>query len=701
MPSTLLTFAAAETRCRWFEPYVTEGLNAKLAANTPPGVYRGFRLTTSQNALTVKLAADPAASDHVAVVETADPYSLTVRKGGGDFELDLQALVGQDVVLAIYVTYVIGQNTSAILRAYTINEYNALSAAARRALCVLGRVVVPGNGIIPGANLSLAPRSSAWRGLAQEAAPWTPLLRNGGFEIGPVGSLLNHRLPFWTSSVISNAYAVVIDTAGANAYAGSGSLLLTVVTPPVQANGEVHQALGMPVYAEQQLRLEAHFRLDQQLSAGEINLVVEWGDKLGTDINTPSKLLLADQNSNPDGIYYLKSKVVLAPANARSLRRIYLEFDGAEFQGNNAACHIDDVQAWLEPHDARTVPFEEQRRAVAASLLTLEGPQTTPFDGNALLLEFDPSFTTGAGGKVVAGARWVNNLPPLLQWLGRMILGPGVFNAALDDLPRLDIPTFGGSRRIALARFGGENNSTADSGVRLYLSPEEGLEIAANCYWDTAAGKWKNERFDANGSRAVLYVFGSVMANVTSNDLTIKVRNFTVADEWTDAQWDFDALRFSGPTADRTTGFGTVLELRDGLLELFTPTTDTYGSNLPFDSGGFGSNRLFAKSIPKGWGYVEIVNGVIVANSREGLNYALSFDGNGRVVITFNSNMNSTKFAVHPTLYRSSNGDYLDVSNWAQNYVELTLRDKDGVAKDIVAGNLSLTFSWIVFGVQT
>lgn len=55
MPTLLDTFTDSELKMRYREPFLTEGLNAKLAVNTPRGTYRGFTIGTngSNNTITI------------------------------------------------------------------------------------------------------------------------------------------------------------------------------------------------------------------------------------------------------------------------------------------------------------------------------------------------------------------------------------------------------------------------------------------------------------------------------------------------------------------------------------------------------------------------------------------------------------------------------------------------------------------------
>ena len=144
MPIDQFTFTADETTMRFKQPFATEGLNKKLAVATPPGIYRGFRLrhdVTAGKDRVVEVVADPTDSDHVAVYQTTTGFSLTIRRTGGDFDLDLSDYTSQRVFITIFASYALGATTAAVFRTYTEAEFDA--AAEKDELLVLGAVDVP------------------------------------------------------------------------------------------------------------------------------------------------------------------------------------------------------------------------------------------------------------------------------------------------------------------------------------------------------------------------------------------------------------------------------------------------------------------------------------------------------------------------------------------------------------------------------
>ena len=99
MPTTLSTFAASEMVMKYQEPYVTQGLNQKMAFINPPGIFRGFRIGVSGTAMQVNIQADPAELDHVAHYIDAAGYAVTIRRSTGDFAVDLSAEQGNGTVV--------------------------------------------------------------------------------------------------------------------------------------------------------------------------------------------------------------------------------------------------------------------------------------------------------------------------------------------------------------------------------------------------------------------------------------------------------------------------------------------------------------------------------------------------------------------------------------------------------------------------
>ena len=79
MPSQLQIIAADAVKVRWKEPYASEALNRKFTGVITPGIYRGLVLAPSVSDLSVSVEPDSVTGEHIAVVETVEGFSLSVR----------------------------------------------------------------------------------------------------------------------------------------------------------------------------------------------------------------------------------------------------------------------------------------------------------------------------------------------------------------------------------------------------------------------------------------------------------------------------------------------------------------------------------------------------------------------------------------------------------------------------------------------
>jgi hypothetical protein len=179
MPTDALNFitdGASSVRMKWREPYVTEGINRKMAGVDPRGIYRGFRLNTDPAVLSVKVSADVVKTDHLAVYESDTGFSISLRRTGGDFTVSLAAYPATTVYLAIYVLYATLTTTQAVLRIYTAAEYAI--AVEKPDLIVLGQVVVPGAGVIADTSIVAHDRIEPWNQEAPNVKQWHPVISN-------------------------------------------------------------------------------------------------------------------------------------------------------------------------------------------------------------------------------------------------------------------------------------------------------------------------------------------------------------------------------------------------------------------------------------------------------------------------------------------------------------------------------------------
>lgn len=357
MPTTLVSFADAEIRMRYKEPYITQGLNAKQAAISPPGTYRGFLLQSNTGlADTVTVKADSVTSDHVVVYEKwkgtagATRYSLTIRRATGDFSLNFAALTHSTTyIVCIYAEYVVGATTFAEIRAYSAAEWAILASTIKDELVVLGQVVLPAAGIIPAANVTPTYRTPAWMNTSAEAKEWTQVVRNGGFEQGvastsPVGRL--DIAAYWDATQNINGKWIC-----SNALAASGSNALALrLSIATTISAYFTQVIGYPITEGKLIKYRFKKRVLKASSGGSfvLRLTCMSGDSSNAqDIDIPITTNATDaafvtvegMTKIPSGFGTTYLMLAIFYANG-------LVYSGGSYPIN--VLYIDDVQVWVE-----------------------------------------------------------------------------------------------------------------------------------------------------------------------------------------------------------------------------------------------------------------------------------------------------------------------------------------------------------------
>lgn len=90
-------------KIRFKEPFVSEGLNAKVSGIVPKGIYNGYT-PVAIGANKLRLALDPVRGDSVGVVDTLQHFNLTVRHTSA-IDLDFTAHVVFPVFVVIRTQY--------------------------------------------------------------------------------------------------------------------------------------------------------------------------------------------------------------------------------------------------------------------------------------------------------------------------------------------------------------------------------------------------------------------------------------------------------------------------------------------------------------------------------------------------------------------------------------------------------------------
>jgi hypothetical protein len=397
MPTLLSTFAAGEYNMAFRERFVTEALNRKSAVSVPSGVYRGFRIETegvANNTITIK--ADPTYLDHVAVYETENGFSLTVRSEVGDFDLDLSSLVDVvDVtaVIAVVADYAIGSVTTATVQAYTLDPVDELTGAAEQdAVVILGTVVIPASSAapLPAANVTPAGFRAAWEEKTSGSRQWTQVVRNASFDVSsdPVGAADNRGIANWR---IDDASGVLFTTDALDPR--SGHRAVGVTFPVASSSGTLTQNINVPVREDSYVRLQFFKKTTvDDLTGGTVTAQLVYGDETGAEIGTTSDFDI--DMSAVDVGYVELGGVVKVPTGGRTLLRIVFAAVTTTGPAENIKLYIDDVRVWVE--DMSGLSAEDRASDYAGDIWTSGViiqdqalDQTTGiYGGDACILEY-------------------------------------------------------------------------------------------------------------------------------------------------------------------------------------------------------------------------------------------------------------------------------------------------------------------------
>mgnify|MGYP001565336729 CR=1 FL=1 len=532
MATTLSTFGADETSMRYQEPFLTQGLNKKLAINTPPGIYRGYRLATSVGALTVTMTPDPTFADHAAVYQTQLGFSLTLRRPGGSFALNLSTFASKTVVICIFATYAVGANTSAEIRGYELAPSDTFTGAPENSeLIVLGTVVVPASGTIPAANITHDRRRSAWATTAFEAVPWSPLLKNPGFEHGVTGSSLRYAIADWINRpdvAVNGSFLLGTSTTRTGAKSlefGKSSLSDSV--------GRIEQYQEVPVAPGQLVRVSAYVRQLIAPTGGSYTVNIYWGD---ANSAATSSTVVTVSTTGVDASFRLVEQTFAVPTAVFTLKTVTIEVVNVSTGSTGISVAFDDVQVYLETGSALAPKGEQNQhlRSQHVSTVQIEDPSTYAVGQLASLLRFDKSSPASEGRLVLerrdqdySGA----NLPPVLEAFGRAFFGSQLLTTeAKALLARVTAP-------IATASGIGftllwESVPSGLKGLRIYGGDLDNSTVTEPGFFLTV-----NARFD--GTNWVKDVNATVSAAlyISSASSAIRLLTQTTPNTWASGAW--------------------------------------------------------------------------------------------------------------------------------------------------------------------
>lgn len=504
MPATFSDiFVAADIKVRYREPFVTEGLNAKLAGVVPRGIYRGFRLKASGTNFNVDVDADTTSNDHVAVYEvgagdtTSTRYAITLRKKSGDFSLNLTSLNGVSAVtayIAIYAAYSVGGTTSAEVRAYTAAEWAALTAAVRDELLLLGTCVIPPSGSpAPVTSFTADGRIMAWANVAPEALGWSPVLMNPSFE-GGNSEKGRFSTPGWLSRV---DLTVVGNFRPSTTNSRTGSKCLRYNKSAGTATGRIEQLVEVAVLPDQRVRLTAWVRQLIAPTGGTYVIKLYWGDLNSTTVTSTSYDFTSI--GVVDGAYRQIDKIYTVPASKYFLKSCSIEATSITSATDGDMLVVDDVQVYVENTSPLDTPANTHRRATTdfVQALIIEDPLTPAVEELAALLTFTKALPVNEG-RVTLGRRTqdygTGAHPPVFEALGRLMLGEELVDDATKALlPRVTAVTSTVDEYTVMwlsARNGEAEGAYTQPAARLYARNTGGWALTVNAYYSTSTDLW-------------------------------------------------------------------------------------------------------------------------------------------------------------------------------------------------------------------
>jgi hypothetical protein len=558
MPTFLDQFTDAEIKVRFKEPFLTAGLDQKLARVQPRGVYRGFELVTGP-ALKVTVQVEAASGQSVAVYETADGYSLRINRTG-NYDLDLAALTTKTVVLAIFADYTLNVDTRAEVRAYELSPVDEFTGAAERdELVVLGTVVVPGAGLIT--DIRSTYRTMAWEDEAPGAREWVQFVENGGFEMALVAPIvpagnnvaLDEVVPGWdTFSTVGMAATggILPSIDSSQAHTGRNSFRL-------QMSGLAAQVAFMRYAGVAQVRPGQRVKVSVWVKGvalnpgptaapGRLGLYLAF---VKTDGTSAGVSFVSNPALTGNFGWLELSDIITAPALAAAVNVLIIYDDN----NNNSTgdLYFDDVRMWLEtdPPSQDSIGEEElnqgsKRLEVLDILPRPQGLNLATTIARTIRLR-GTGYAAGLTNLLMSCRDTATYFALRLLHGGltvdRDILGLGadLIGAAVDGaLPRVQAPVPAAATAKYILMWEGQNQASRGS-TRLYSS-SGGLAFGFESWVLTVNAKWNGTGWERD--------YASTATRVDVSKAGIYFYSYEVgsASPWVDANWvnDVDGYRY-------------------------------------------------------------------------------------------------------------------------------------------------------------
>jgi hypothetical protein len=423
-------------KMKWRETYVSEGLNRKVTPSTPAGIYQGLSMIENLGGATdrqVEIAPDADTGYHMAVFQSTTGFSLTYWDILGTsivFDLSDANLDNQETIIAMELDYQIGVDTTADWKAFPIADFDALPAARKADLIILGTVNVPAvDTNITTAMITFNRLSMPWKNSSKGMIAWRQVLKNSSFEYGEVGSFSTQGLPFWVGSGSLITWSRVTFDAVTGSYS---------VQPNVQAgpfSDSLSQRVGVEALEGQRVLVEFNKKVTFVSTTGTVSIRLTFKDDSGTDL-TPLNVVVDD--SALDGSFVAVSETLIAPANAAVLDRVEIFMDTMTYSGSGGAILFDDVHVFVETSAATAIANTGEPVDASQVVIRSEDPTVDYDNQNAALLTYDDAAGVYTGGAVKLGNTQASVTPDFHASF--ITLGDGYTGGTTATLARVTAP---------------------------------------------------------------------------------------------------------------------------------------------------------------------------------------------------------------------------------------------------------------------
>jgi hypothetical protein len=512
-------------KMKWRETYVSEGLNRKVVPTTPAGLYQGFRMIENVGSpRQVEITPDADTGYHMAVFQSTTGFSLTYWDiAGTTIILDLSDanLDNQETIIAMEMDYQVGVDTTADWKAFAIADFDALPAARRADLIILGTInVPPGANNITTAMITFNRMSMPWKNVSKGAIAWRQVIKNSSFEYGDI-TVSTQGIPFWVGSGSLITWSRVTFDAVTGSYS---------VQPNVQAgpfSDSLSQRVGVEALEGQRVLVEFNKKVTFVSTTGTVSFRLTFKDDSGNDL-TP--LNVAVDDSVLDGSFVTVSETLTAPANAAVLDRVEIFMDTMTYAGSGGAILFDDVQVYVETSAATAIANTGEPVDASQVVIRSDDPTVDYDNQSAALLTYDDAVGIPSNGTLSLGS--VSGGAPVLD-VAHLVIGSNSGNGGTSsNYARVIAPVAdaGGGAEFTLIW---ESVPPGEKGYRKYISVTGTIIETVNSDYNNNSNVWGK---DVNGEVAFRIVHSSTgvlyehqIAGTNSWAEGSWVTNFTVA----------------------------------------------------------------------------------------------------------------------------------------------------------------------------